>query len=471
MQYKGTQKNIREIASELGASHIVEGSVRRAAQSVRITAQLIDARDDRHIWAERYDRELSAEAIFSIQSEIAREIARELETTLSPEVEGHGVYRPTSDLTAYDYYLQGNERARGGTRADLERSVAFYQQAIAQDPDYALAYSALTIAYTAMVGATDAPAFWLDSAEVAARKALELDSVAPESHSALALVYWNTGRLPQAVETYRVALARRPNDPLSLWGLAFAVWHRGELDAALQLMKRVVALDPIAFSTYPLLGRCYMSLGEFVEAEHAFRRALQLKSDDTWAHEDLIVMYLVQGEVEKAAQQLQTLGALHPSSAEALSSAAAVAIWRGDYEAAKDSLERILVNYSDNQFLPLAELGFAYARLGDDAHARELWRRATDQAESEDRGATDLFWAAVELGRVAAASGQRDDASRWLETSYQRGWRGWPTVDIALDPLLAGLSGDVRFEDLRNRILDDVERMRLAVHAQEAQTR
>ncbi len=471
MQYKGTDKSVREIAAELGASHIVDGSVRRAAQSVRITAQLIDARDDRPIWANQYDRELSAEAIFNIQSEIAREIAMGLETTLSPDVERRPVHVPTGDLTAYDYYLQGNERVRGGTREDIERAIAFYRQAIAQDPAFALAYSALGVAFTALVGATDAPAYWLDSAESAARRALELDSLAPESHSTMALVYWNTGRMAQAVDMYRDALALRPNDPMSLWGLAFAIWQRGELDAALETMMLVERLDPATLSTYALLGRCYMSLGEFPEAERAFRRALQLQSDDTWAHEDLIIMYLIQGEVGRAAQQLQTLGVLLPGSAEFLSSAAAVAIWRGDYDGARESLEQMIADYPENQFLPLGELGYVTAKLGDNGRAVELWREARENGEAEDQISEDLFWAAVELGRTAAAADRPDEAMQWLERSYQRGWRGWPTIDIQLDPLFENLRDDPRFENLRRRILDDVERMRLRVSARAAESR
>ncbi|MFW6084284.1 MAG: tetratricopeptide repeat protein, partial [Gemmatimonadota bacterium] len=453
MRYKDAEQGMREIADSLGASHIVEGTVRRAANNVRITAQLIDARDDRHMWAERYDRELTAEAIFGIQSEIAGEIAHELQTTLSPELRGELATSPTEDLTAYDYYLEGREHAERGTREDIERGIAFLRQAIAEDPDYALAYAALAFAYTALVGGTGAPGHWLDSAEVAARKAIELDPGASESHSSLAVVYWNSGRIEEALDAYGRALELRPNDARSLWGMAFATWLRGELTVALRLAKRAVTLDPAHGNSYALLGRCYMSLKEFEEAERAFRRALQIQPDSPWAHEDLVLMFFAQGRYADAAEQLRILGALRPDSPEFLRNSGYLALLQGEYDTARQYHERFMEVHPESRWLPLEELGFVYARLGDESRAEELWGRATAHAEGQS--------SELDLARIAAARGERDDALRWLEAAYEKGWRGFPMIDIQLDPLLESLRRDPRFQELRNRILADVERMRL----------
>lgn len=460
MRYKDTDKSMREIAQELGTAYVVEGSVRRAGGQVRIAAQLIDARTDRHLWAETFDRELSTEAIFQVQSEIAGHIARALQAHLSPEQQGRLASAPTQDLSAYDYYLQGRGYAQRGTREDLFRAVGFFRQAIAQDAGYALAYAALAHAFAALEGSAGAGARWLDSAQVAAQRAVQLAPDAAEAHSALALVHWNRGRLDEALETYRRAVQLRPNDPGTLWGMAFAFWQRGELDEALRLAQQAVALDPANANNAALLGRAHMSLGRFPDAEHWFRRALQLQPDFPWAHEDLIALYIWTGRPVEAAAQLRTLAALLPDSPEHLQAAGLLALRRGDFRGAVGFYERLLRNQPDYAFFDFDNLGFALAQLGDQARAKAVWSQGAARAEAAHRRSGQLFWDVRDLGRIAAASGDRDAALRWLNTAYDFGWRGWPTLDIAADPLLASLRGDRAFEQLRNRILEDVQRMR-----------
>lgn len=462
MRYKQSDKPMRQIAQELGTAYVVEGSVRRAGGQVRIAAQLIDASTDRHLWAESYDRELTTEAIFQIQSEIAGHIARALQARLSPEQQGRLAAAPTQDLTAYDYYLQGRGYAQRGTREDLLRATAFYRQAIAQDSRYALAYAALAHAFAALEGSAGAGAHWLDSAQIAAQKSVELAPGAAEGYSALALVHWNRGRLDEALDTYRRALALRPNDPDALWGMAFAQWLRGALDEALRLAQRAAVLDPATPGNAAMLGRVYMALGDRPAAERWFRRALQLQPDFPWAHEDLVALYIWQGDHAKAAEQLRTLGALLPDSPEYLQGAGLLALRQGDHARAARFYEHLLRNQPDYGFFDFDELGFAYARLGNLAQARQVWRRGVTHAEAVHQRSGQLFWNARDLGRIAAANGDPDAAIRWLETAYRSGWRGWPTLDIAADPLLESLRTDRRFQQLRARILADLARMRAA---------
>lgn len=463
IQYRDSEKSMGEIAEELGASHVVEGSVRRAGATVRVTAQLIEAHTDWHVWAEQYDRAYDAEGVFDIQTEVAGEIARALHGTLSPEERGRMAGAPTHDVTAYDYLLRGREFAQRGTREDLERAVAFFRQAIDEDPDYAQAHAALGGAFTALVGGTGAAPHFLDSAEVAARKALELDPDAPESHSALALVFWNSGRITEAVATYRRVLQLSPNEPTALWGLAFALWLQGDLDDAVRFAERARTVNPAAPNTGALLGRCYASLRLFQEAEREFRRVLQLQPDNPWAHEDLVWTYVAQGDHASAREQLRTLGALRPDSWEFHENSGSLALIEGDYAEARRHFETVLDLYPERELRVRAALGSVHQGLGDEGTARELLREAAESWEEARRQAGDDYGATLRLGRARARLGERDEAVRRLEEAYDLGWRGWPTIDIGLDPSFIGLASDPGFQALRSRILEDVEEARTNV--------
>lgn len=463
MQYGDSDKSMGEIAEELAASHVVEGSVRRAGSTVRVTAQLIDARTDRHVWAEQYDRAYSVEGVFDIQTEIAGQIARALQGTLAATAQDRMTDLPTHDLTAYDYLLRGRELAERGTREDIERAIAFARQAIALDPEYAQAHAALAGGFTALVGATGAAPHWMDSAEVAANQALELAPEAPEAHSTLALVYWNSGRKTAAIDTYRRVLELSPNHPSALWGLAFALWLRGDLAEALDFARRARTVNPAGANAGALLGRCYAALRLFENAEREFRRVLRIQPDNPWAHEDLLWTYIARGDRTAAAEQLHTLGALLPESLEFLSNAGALALLEGDYEEARRRFERVVELYPEQKARMQVALGHVHLRLGEEDRGREILLDAASSWEDARRSAGEDYGPSLHLAQIQAGLGRIDESLRSLEGAYERGWRGWPFIDVGLDPYLAELRDDPRFQELRSRILTDVEEARLDV--------
>jgi adenylate cyclase len=454
MRYKRSDQRLRDIAAELDVTTVLEGSVRREGSRVRVTAQLIDARTDRSLWSEQYDRELTG--IFEIQSEIARQIANALETRFSPEQHAQLASRPTAELGAYDHYLKARELGRGPTREDVERAIALFREAIALDPGFALAYAEMSVAFSALEGSHGAGAHWLDTATVAARRAIALDGTLAEGYSALALAQWNRGEMEEAKETYGRALRIRPNDPGSLWGMSFIHTLSGERVEGLRLVRRAVELDPASPWITALLGRSHWGIGDFAGAERWYLRTLQLAPDDVWANEDLSWMYIWQGELEKAAAQLRRALALLPGVPHFLGMTGRLALHRGDLAAARTAFDELLEKHPDWSSLPLSEAGFVALRLGDRARADTLWQeRPLDPAQG--------VGALRERGRIAAARGETDAALAWLEQAYDEGWHGFPMLDLAKDPLLASLVGNPRFETLRVRILGDLERMRREV--------
>jgi len=186
MRYQDSEKSVREIAQELQVASILEGSVRRVGNQVRITAQLVDAKTDEHLWAETYDREI--EDIFAIQSDVAEQIASSLKVELSPEDRARIERKPTENLTAYDYYLKGRDQYYSYSREDNERAIEFFNEALEVDPDYALAHGGLADAYAQRWLWYGFGEEWLDSAIEESSKAVALDPDLAETYQAEGLV-------------------------------------------------------------------------------------------------------------------------------------------------------------------------------------------------------------------------------------------------------------------------------------------
>jgi non-specific serine/threonine protein kinase len=186
MRYQDSEKSVREIAQELQVASILEGSVRRVGNQVRITAQLVDAKTDEHLWAETYDREI--EDIFAIQSDVAEQIASSLKVELSPEDRARIERKPTENLTAYDYYLKGRDQYYSYSREDNERAIEFFNEALDVDPDYARAHGGLADAYAQRWLWYGFGEEWLDSAIEESSKAVALDPDLAETYQAEGLV-------------------------------------------------------------------------------------------------------------------------------------------------------------------------------------------------------------------------------------------------------------------------------------------
>lgn len=462
IRYADAGLSAREIGEALGVATILEGSVRRSDDRVRITAKLVHAATDGQLWAETFDRELSD--IFQIQGEIAQEIAAALQTRFSPEQRAQLEAAPTGNLRAYDHFLRAREHALRLTRHDLDSAVVLYRQALELDPGYAQAHAGLSFAFLALEGYHGAGVHWLDSAEVAARRTIELDPAGADGYAALAGHQWNTGRLAEAIETYGRALSIRPNDPHTLWGLAFAQWLRGRLDEALRLSKRAVELDPATPPFTVKLGRSYAALGDLEAAERWYHRTLELQPDFPWGHQDLLTLYLAMGDRERAAERLRETEALLPGSPEAMYGAARLALLDLDYRTARARYDRLLEEHPGWHVPPFAEIGFVYLQLGAEAQAQEMWRRGMLHAEAAlRRGSDNDAWMQWTLARISALTGDHQEALRWLQDAYDGGWRGQPMLDIAGDPLLETLQDDPGFEAIRVRILDEVAEMRARV--------
>jgi adenylate cyclase len=272
--FKNSGADLKTIGEKLGVGVILEGSVRTAGDRVRITAQLVDAKDGFHRWSETYDRKLTD--IFAIQTEIATAIATALRVSLSSEKRERLATPPTENVEAYRAYLLGNQREAQWTIASTEESIEYFQQAIELDPKFALAYVGLTESYLNQFEESDLGEM-LARAQAAADKALELDDRLAEAHVALGGVKFFRNDFEGAETAYQRALALNPNSlaaNLEYGALLGQILARYE--EALALHRKVLELDPLSLDASQEVGRDLYYLGRFDEALSWYERVLEI---------------------------------------------------------------------------------------------------------------------------------------------------------------------------------------------------
>ena len=287
MSYRNTDKNMRTIGEELGVATILEGGVQRAGDSVRINVQLIDAATDEHIWAETYDRELNAGNIFAMQTAMATAIADALQASLSPEDVARLETVPTRNTRALDFYLSGNDYFnRPSDAAFKPLAVDMYQQAVAEDPEFALAWAALSRAHSTMYWyAVDSTTERLNLAEEAVREALELAPNLPEAHLALGFFYDLGYRdYEQALREFAIAEQTLADDPYFIEVTAYTRRRMGAWQEAVARFERLVERDPRNVDLLVQLGVTLSMLRDYAAADRNIARALELAPDDASAY-------------------------------------------------------------------------------------------------------------------------------------------------------------------------------------------
>lgn len=280
MEYRDATYNLRQIAEELGVATVMEGSVQRSGNRVRINVQLIDARTDEHLWAEIYDRELTAENLFAIQTDVAGEIARALQAELSPaELERIEVV-PTDNLEAYDYYLRGEDHFRRRmVEQDATAAVRMFERAVELDPTFAMAHAALSRAHTWLYydhGLQEE----LSRGRTAVDEALRLAPDLAEAHLALGdFYYYGQKDFGRALEEYGRALERHPGNAQAIAQTGFVQRRQGDWDGSAASIERALELDPRNTELVRSLGINYFLMRRYSEAERYLRRLISLAPD------------------------------------------------------------------------------------------------------------------------------------------------------------------------------------------------
>jgi adenylate cyclase len=316
--YKGKSPKIQEVSRELGVRYVLEGSVRRAEEQVRITAQLIDATTGEHLWAERYDRPL--QDIFALQDEIRQKIVFALKVKLTPEEQERLKSFPTDNLEAYDYFLRGLE---AGNRAFLEsrkeaseHARQMFEKAIELDPRYAAAYVGLGLAsyFDFFFRWVQEPAQSLGRALELTQRAVALDDSLPGAHRMLGLVYLHQRQHEQAIKEIERAIALNPSNALNYSTLGITLGFAGQLDEGVKALEQALRLDPRNPTLYLIqLGHAYRSAGQCEKAIVPIKQALSLNPAIIPARVNLAVCYVELGREEEARAEAAEVLRRNPS--------------------------------------------------------------------------------------------------------------------------------------------------------------
>jgi serine/threonine protein kinase/tetratricopeptide (TPR) repeat protein len=462
MRYKGSQKPIQTIAQELGVATVLEGSVRRAENRVRIVSQLIDARTDEHLWAETYDRELKD--VFAIQAEVAQQIAGALRATLRPAEKRRIDQSPTRNLAAYDQYLKGRELYYRYRKPDNEVAIDYFQKALELDSGFALAYAGLADTYAQRALRFGFPSSWLDSSLEMSGKAIALNPDLADGYKARGLAHLARAAYRESLDAHKKAVEINPSHAVAIYNVGAVLRFLGRFDEALPWERRAVELDPknpILASGVGVLSEVF---GDAKEAERWFKHTLELQAELGQGHAYLIWFYLGQHRDPEASQQAQAAVTLLPNDPYALNAAATVNLITGNLPRARELLQRVLGayrgtrGYRDGGAGVETNLAYVHLQMGSRAETEVLLNDsiATDRRLAE-KGNQD--WSVpFDTACVHALRGEKDEAFLWLDKSIDAGWRGWPVGTRS--PLLDSLRADPRFKQIESRLEAMVAQMR-----------
>jgi adenylate cyclase len=410
--FKSSPDNLPQIAKELGVTNILEGSVQKANEQVRVNVQLINAMTDAHLWADTYDRKLTD--IFAVESEIAKSIADALQAKLSRAAEHVLASRPTENPEAHELYLKGRYFWNRRTGANLQKAAEYFEQAIAKDPKYALAYSGLADCHVLLPVYPELGTYPRDEmpkALAAAHKAVELDDSLAEAHTSLARALASDLQLPAAMSEFNRAIELNPSYATAHQWFGECLQSQGRLEEGLAELKRAQEVDPLSLVNNALVGFALDTVGKSDEAIAHLRKTIEIDPNFGNAHGLL-------GNVLEHRGQLKE----------------AIVEYEKSISLSVDPID-------------LAQLARAYFLDGRKGEAQQLWNKLRSLSERQ-------YVPAYSMAVVQLTFGNKDEAIRLLEKSYEdhapfdSADLGWILVDHRLD----SLRNDPRFKKLITRI-------------------
>ncbi|MDQ6912357.1 MAG: hypothetical protein M3128_05720 [Verrucomicrobiota bacterium] len=420
MQYKsGVRRNLREIGQQLGVAHLLEGSVQRAGNKVRVNAQLNDTRSDAHVWAQSYDRDLAD--VFAIQSEIAQAIADQLQAKLSPKEKAAIEEQPTADVTAFELYSRAKTVLATGLATSQEKSflqaVELLDRAVARDPSFYAAFCQLVFINDSLYAGYDHSQARLSAAESALHNAERLRPNAAETHLARGQhLYYAARDFPGAVAELEIAARGLPNDARVLETTGYILRRQGKNEEGLHMLEQAVALDPRNVFMLAQIVLSYQGLRRYPEESAVLARILEITPDDVSSESTRVGLALLgQADPRPVKNFIERLRAERPA---ALSDAATEWLIGAFAERDWTGAEQAVAAMGDNPFLndwsvklsrQFAE-GLLARAMHDDARARIAFTAARLEQEQIVTKQRDFGPAVCVLGLIDAALGNKDAA-------------------------------------------------------------
>jgi serine/threonine protein kinase/Tfp pilus assembly protein PilF len=404
--FKGKNEDIREIGRKLHVEHVLEGSVRKAGNRLRITAQLIKIADGYHLWSERFDREM--EDIFAIQDEISLSIVDKLKVTLLEDEKGALAKRPTENLEAYNLFLQGRYLTSKLSRESLRNAIERFQEAISLSPEYAQAYAQMALVYY-LLGWTDylPPKDVYPKSRAFALKAIEIDPTTADAHVVLATVKQSYDWDWEGAESaFKRAIELNPNNVQARSRYGYHLLCLGRMNESLAETTSVYSLDPLYDST--MLGIVLLRMGRLAEARAQFQKSIESE----------------------------------PERAHALWMLGHVDVLEGRYEEGLSEIRRAL-SLSGNNAMILAGFGWSNAVAGKRNEAMRVLEELRERSRTE-------YIRPYFSAKIYSALGENDVAFEWLEKAYDQ--HDTSMVSVLNDESLRDLHRDPRFDELLKKM-------------------
>jgi len=404
MQYKATSKAVSQIGGELRVSSILEGSVRKAGNRLRVTAQLIDVESEGHVWSDTYDREL--DDIFAVQREIADRVASSLKVRLLDGEMRRMKMGGRGNAEAYTLLLKGRFHLHRWERASAELAIKYFEEAIARDPGYAAAYADLGKAYAVLRYFDVDPTTTYPKAEEYVLRALELDDSSAEAHVARAIILWSKYEFAARDKELERALELNPNSAEAHLLLSDGWSLMGRREDALREVEKALELDPLSEETAGNAGTAYLYAGDYDRAIRHLEDALELDPKNMFFLENLGLAHVQKGLIREGLEEVKRAAdTLGPTS--------------------------------------LRDLAYAYVKAGKLEEARGLLTKALRSNEvSRARSVT--------IGGIYAVLGDTENALQWLERAYDE--RSGYLPSIGTDFVFDSLRGDPRFRSLLQKM-------------------
>jgi TolB-like protein/Flp pilus assembly protein TadD len=405
-RYKGKEIDPLAAGKELGVRALLTGRLFQRGDEVIVSAELVDLRDNKQLWGDQYERKMAD--LLSVQREIAREITSNLRPRISGAEERRASKSSTENPEAYELYLKGRFYWNKRTGESLKKSVEYFNQAIEQDPKYALAYAGVADAYGLMPGySAGTPQEYFPRAKAAAKKALEIDDALAEAHASLAnVLYSYDWNFPESFREFQRAIELNPNYATAhqWYGEGLAV--TGRFDEGIAELKRAQELDPLSLIINADLGEVLTCARQYDKAIEQLRKTIEMDQSFYYAHWRLGAAYELKGFLQEAITEYQKARQLN-----------------------------------DDPWV-LALLGNAYAVSGKRDEALKLLNQMTERSKQR-------YVPAYGFAIVYAGLGEMDQAFQWLEKCYKD--RASDFIDLKTDPLIDGLRSDPRYADLLRR--------------------
>jgi serine/threonine protein kinase len=425
MQLKGTEKDLRTIGRELNVGYVLEGSVRRAGNALRITAQLIDALTDTHLWSEKYTGTL--DDVFDIQENVSRSIVDALEVKLTPQEKRGIAERPAENLQAYEVALRARREIQTLAEAGIRRAIRDLESATKVIGENAELFYLLGEAYLyCKEFGIEVDGGAVHRAEEFARSILRIDSGSSKGHHLLGRIERFRGSALEGIRHFERAFAIDPNSPDTLFWLALGYgWQAGRPKVAVRLAKKLIAIDPLATTSYFILGLSTWMNGDLDQAMRSFEKVVEMEPENT-----LVRMWI-----------------------------AFVLMWKGEFEQAFELADQIALQQQTDSISSWNSDVLEFARCAIENKPEQAMAAMSETTTGFFWEDPDVSWL---IAGIYSVMDHSDEAIRWLEHAIDRGSINYPLF-AGLDPFYENLRRDDRFQKLMDKIKPEWERFEVGI--------